>query len=440
MKLLFGYTPTTRLLWLWLVPVALGAMAGFIPPLASFWLPLTMVLCGVSLADGLLRWPRPRLQVQRNVHHSLPVSTWCTVKLLVENQHTRPLRLLIQDRWGATFTLEQEPAALALPPGRGAQVEFRIMPTRRGGYRVDGVDTLVESPLGLWRRRWFLPCQESVKVLPNFRELGRYTLLATHHQLSQMGIRKLSRRGEGKEFHQLREYRVGDTLQQIDWKATARYRRPISKEYQDERDQQVVFILDCGRRMRHVQAGRSQFDHALNATLLLAHVAARQGDAVGIFTFGGSSLWRPPVKQADAVRSLISTMYGLEASSESADYLKATGDLLARQRRRALMVVITNSRSEEHDDLQAMVRQLRRKHLVVVADLREEELEEQLKLRITDLDQALRYQALLQYCEGRRRLIRQLQHSGCFALDVTAEHLPASLVNTYLDIKGRGIL
>ena len=146
-----------------------------------------------------------------------------------------------------------------------------------------------------------------------------------------MGIRKLTKRGEGKEFHQLREYRKGDELQKIDWKATSRYRRLISKEYQDERDQQVVFVLDCGRRMRHMENGKSQLDQTLNSILLLAYVAARQGDGVGLYSFGGTEKWLPPRKQENSVRSLMLGMYDIESSTNASDYLRAAQDLLKLQ-------------------------------------------------------------------------------------------------------------
>lgn len=255
-----------------------------------------------------------------------------------------------------------------------------------------------------------------------------------------MGIKKLIRRGEGNEFHQLREYRQGDELQKIDWKATSRYRRLISKDYQDERDQQIIFVLDCGRRMRHMESGKSLLDQALNSILLLSYVASRQGDGVGLYSFGGTEKWLPPRKQEDSIRELLLGMYDIKSSTNAADYLRATQDLLALQNRRSLMVIITNSRAEDYDDLLKMTGQLRRKHLVVIADLREEILDKSLLDPITSFTSAVRYQALQHYLAKRKNLIRQLQHLGIHSLDVTAEQLPASLVNRYLEIKSSGSL
>ncbi|WP_241086137.1 DUF58 domain-containing protein [Candidatus Vondammii sp. HM_W22] len=176
--------------------------------------------------------------------------------------------------------------------------------------------------------------------------------------------------GKFRTENLVREYRAGDSLRQIDWKATSRYRKLISKEYQDERDQQVVFMLDCGRRMRHAETGRMHLDEALNAMLLLAHAAAERGDAVGFLPFGGSRRWLPPRKGGNLVRQLLYRTYDLESTLSAADYLVAAGELMSLRQRRALVIIITNTRDEESADLITGVQMLKRKHLVVVANLR----------------------------------------------------------------------
>ena len=136
------------------------------------------------------------------------------------------------------------------------------------------------SVLGLWKKNIIQPLKSEVRNYPNFSSVMKYSLLATDQRLNQMGILKKRRRGEGLNFHQLREYRDGDSLRQIDWNATARTHKLISRDYQEERDQQIIFLVDCGRRMLAHDDQLSHFDHTLNAILLLSHVALRQGDAV----------------------------------------------------------------------------------------------------------------------------------------------------------------
>ncbi len=358
----------------------------------------------------------------------------------ITNTQRHTLFLEIHDRCHRDFTVKGLPRVMRLAAGQSATFDYKVFPTKRGHFTFGGVDLFIQSPLHLWQKKWFFPLPDETKVFPNFREIHHYALLATHHHLSRMGIRKLTRRGEGSEFHQLREYRQGESLQNIDWKATSRYRRLIAKDYQEERDQQIVFVLDCGRRMRHVESGKSHLDQALNSILLLAYVAARQGDGVGFYSFGGTQKWLPPQKQGNSVRALLLAMYDVESSADASDYLQATQDLMALQSRRSLIIIITSSRAEDHDDLLKMTGRLRRKHLVVVADLRETILDETLHAPLPGFAEAVRYEALLHYLNERRSLQREMKHAGIHTLDVTAGQLPAAIVNRYLEIKSAGSL
>jgi uncharacterized protein (DUF58 family) len=425
---------------IWLGLTATGCLVSVVPEMAFLWRMLAGLAVGGALLDGLFSLRRPVLTIERTVHHNLPVSAWSRISLKIVNFGGHSLVLQLHDRCDADFQVRHQPCSIILPPKGKVCVNYEVYPTRRGQFTFSGTDAFIGSPLRLWQKKWFLPCLSETKVFPNFRKIRHYALLATHHNLSMMGIKKLTRRGEGNDFHQLREYRQGDSLQKIDWKATSRYRRLIAKEYQDERDQQIIFVLDCGRRMHHAEAGKSHLDQALSSVLLLAHVAARQGDGVGFYSFGGTRKWVPPRKTEDSVRTLLLAMYDVESSTNASDYLLATHDLLALQTRRALMVIITGSRAEDHDDLLRMTSRLRRKHLLVVADLREKILDETMQTPVTDFSQALRYQALQHYLGERDVLLKQLRHHGIHTLDVTAEQLPPALVNSYLEIKSEGSL
>ena len=415
-------------------------LAAFVPSLQPAWKVLSAVVVGAALLDLLLSRKRPALTLNREIRHSIPVAVWSPVTLILENRGSRALQLTVHDHHPAWFDADQLPRPLDLPGNRVARIGYRVRPTHRGDGHFKGADLVCRSPLGFWQRKIFVECPERVQVFPNFRQISRYALLATDHRLSQMGVRRRQRRGEGSDFHQLREYRAGDSLRQIEWKASSRYRRLISKESQDERDQQVVFMLDCGRRMRHAEQGQLHLDQALNAILLLTHVAAQQGDAVGFLSFGGSNRWLPPSKGGDPVKRLLHGTYDLESSTEAADYLVAARELMSVQHRRALVVIVTNTRGEDQDDLTAAVRLLQRRHLVVVANLRESLLDQTMSQPVRDFDGALRFHATGEYLDSRRRSLETLRHQGTVVLDLLASHLPVVLVNNYLTIKASGAL
>jgi len=286
-------------------------------------------------------------------------------------------------------------------------------------------------------------------VYPNFAAISQYALLATENRLSQLGIRKIRRRGEGMDFNQLREYREGDSLRQIDWKATSRLRKLISREYQDEKDQEILFLLDCGRRMLSHDGELSHFDHTLNAMLLVSYVALHQGDAVGFSTFGigdednghgQSRRWVPARKGMATIQSLLNNVYDLHAHAITPDYTQAVTQLLLRQKKRALIIVLTNLRDEDSHDLLNALQLLKRKHLVVLASLKEQALEQVMEKSIDDFSDALLFASTCEYQTQRKKMFENLHARGVNYLDVTPDKLAVNLVNRYLDIKSSGQL
>ena len=433
-------TPTRLSVICWGILVILAVMVTVLSVPVALWIAAAGLFAGWALVDGLFVRKKPEFELSRTVTHSLPVTSWSRIDLLLCNHGESTHKITVCDWIPQDFRYRKMPADLVLPLGQHATLTYRVYPTRRGLFTFPGVDIAVTSPFYLWRKKWFFACAEEVRVFPNFRQISRYILLALSHQLNRMGIREVMYKGRGGEFHQLRDYRQGDELSKIDWKATSRMGRLISRQFQTERDQQIIFLLDCGRRMRHMESGRTFFDQALNAMLLLAHVAIRQGDAAGVFTFGGHDRWIPPMKRDDAIRQLLDHTFDLSATTSAADYIAAAARVMALQKRRAMVIFLTNSRAEDQDDALRGATLLARRHLVVIADLRESVLGKTLEDPIENVDSALRHLALQDYLNQRTALQSNLTSRGIQPLDVTANQLPAALVNRYLDIKNSGRL
>jgi uncharacterized protein (DUF58 family) len=298
----------------------------------------------------------------------------------------------------------------------------------------------VPSPFGFWQIHYRSGEPSAVKVYPDFMAIAAYTILATDNHTSQMGIKKKPRRGSGMEFQQLREYRLGDSMRQLDWKATARRQKLISREYQDERDQQIVLLVDSGRRMRAKDDDLSHFDHSLNAMLLVGYIALRQGDSVSVLSFGETNRWIPPQKGADRVKNLLNGMYDLQAGQCAPDYSAAAEKLSMLQQKRSLVILVTNSRDEDVSELLLAVNLLKRRHLVMIANIREAVLDQLNDKPVSQLDDALGYTGVQHYLSSRRDVQRKMAAAGVYTLDCTAKELAMRVANSYLEIKSAGVL
>jgi len=439
--------PSHRLLALLLSWTLLGLAASLWLRALPYWRWMGWALLVLVALDAVLLLLPKGLRAERSLPPSLALGHWVNVKLTVHGESVLPYRITLMDHAPADFDVRGQGQTHRLP-GRGfLEMGYRLRPSQRGRRAFGPVQIRVASWLGLMLRDFRLPCVTEVKTFPDFAAVARYALLATDNRLSTLGILHRQRRGEGMDFHQLREFRTGDSLRRIDWKATARSRKLISRDYQDERDQQVIFLLDCGRRMRALDAmdaleGMSigHFDQALNAMFLLSFVALKQGDAVGVATFAEDQpRLLAPRKGLEAMQHLFHQLFDLQPSTHATDYLQAAESLRSRLRKRSLVVLLTNLRDEEDETLQPALALLRSKHLVLLANLREAAVDRILERPAPHFEEALLQASALHWKQARDKSLRHIQHTGVPVLDVAPEALPAALVNRYLEMKAGGV-
>jgi uncharacterized protein (DUF58 family) len=432
--------PSPRLLWAIVVLAAGGVAVSIYPDFQLVWSALAGAIGLLALLDAFATFRLPVPALARSVPGSLALGVRSEVRLRVANPTGMRVRLDVHDHHPASFEADGLPRRVELGRGQWTELAYQVRPVARGETRFERAEVRLHSPLGLWLVNRLAGDPSAVRVYPNFRALAKYTLLATDNRLSQIGVLQVRRRGEGMEFHQLREYRQGDAQRAIDWKATSRTQRLIAREYEEEKDQRVLLVIDCGRRMASKDDELSHFDHALNAALLLAHVALRQGDAVGMMTMAGVNRYIEPRKSVAAVHAILNRVYDIEPTLAMPDYEAAARDVMKNLRRRSLVILLTNLRDEDDETLLPALKLLRTRHLVVLASLREAIISRALCARVDSFDRAVTHAAAAEYLAGRERAFRRIGAAGAVCLDVEPERLAISLVNRYLELKREGRL
>lgn len=433
--------PARRSFYLLAFTLLPALLVSIYPGLTQVWYAYMAATALLLVFDAILTRRKLMLQIGRQLPESLSLGVKANIKLTTHNKGHRALDIQLYDHAPDSFSIRGMPVTVHLRPGEHVDTVYRARPLQRGLMQFSTVQARVLSPLGLWWRDHRLAIRSEVRVYPNFAAIAQYALLATDNHLSHLGIMKRRRRGEGQDFHQLREYRVGDSLRQIDWKATARMRKPVAREYQDERDQEIIFLLDCSHRMQAKDDDLSHFDHTLNAILLLSHVALKQGDAVGLGTFGGTEQrWLPPRKGQRSLNQMLNALYDLQAGHLAPDFSQAATELLVRQKKRALIIVLSNLRDEDTDELLPALHLLRKRHLLLFASMRELALDQQLEAPVDNLEDALQYAATEQYLALRAQTLEKIRANGVLSIDVPPAQLSTGLINSYLDIKRSGAL
>lgn len=440
--------PSTRLLRLTLLLVALAVL----PLLAHWWWPQQQNSAELLWLAGLALW---LLLIASDIARVLFIPNVNAKRLLpaafsVQREHTIRLQFVSAELPPLAELADHHPAddnncgfPVLLQPSSNTitEYQYRYRPAQRGQALFGDIELWLPGPLGMIYQRRRIAAAATVPVYPDFSMLHSNTILAQQdHQLDQ-AQRPQQRRGEGMEFNQLRKYRSGDTLRQIDWKASARRRTLISREYQEEQNQHIIVLLDGGARLAMPANGLTGFDHALNACLLLAWNAIKQGDRPGVMLFSNEQdCWLPPKRGQQGLHCLLNGLYTVQPSQRTSDYSQVARTLLTRWHKHALVVLISHLQTDDDAELIKTVKLLSNKHLLLIADI---QLPSQARLKhsaINSLDDAFTVAADAAWQEERQALHTRLRHAGAMLIEATPEQLPARLNQSYLALKRSGKL
>ncbi|GAB2189021.1 DUF58 domain-containing protein [Sessilibacter sp. MAH1] len=408
--------------------------------LSSVWVVAGIFIVIVAFVDYFSVGKIRRLGIRQQIPSSLALGNNTKCSLKITNTLARDIDITAAFAPNTKIKFEGFPLQFLLKKGTFNLINYHIKPVDRGNTTIAAPVFRIKSRNGLWDYKTSLGNDTDVKIYPNFSPIAQLSNMGVERQIQQLGIHLSQRRGEGMEFKQLREFVEGDSLRQIDWKATSKARRPISREYQDEKNQEIFFLLDCGRRLRHKDDELSHFDYALNAILLTAYIAIRQGDSAGFFSFAGDNRYLSPVKGVNGVNTLLNNLYDIQSTLENTDFLKLAEDFTVRHKRRSLVVLVSNIREEDHDDLIKATRLLSKKHIVLVASLKEASLEHQLQEPVVNFDSSIAFAATHKYLHERSLVIKKLRSAGVFVIDTLPEFLHVRLVSEYFRLKRSHLL
>ncbi len=319
------------------------------------------------------------------------------------------------------------------------EVSYALTPHRRGDYRFGDVWLRVESPLGLATLTGTCPLNEPVKVFPNIRGVRALGTLARMRDLHTVGIKRVKREGGGLEFSKLRDYVQGDSYRDINWKATARRRRPITQVYEAERSQSVILCIDASRMMAARMDHLSKLDHAINAALLLAWTALAADDRVGLLVFSDTvRTFLPPARGPAHYQRILNALYGIEPELCHVDYSAAITYLLAHVRRRSLVVLFTDLQDEAHSrPLVDYTRLLMPRHLPLCVTLSDTALSD-LRAHVPTTRDALFERAVATELLREREILKgELLRLGAHVIDRTPDALSIDTINAYVDLKRR---
>jgi uncharacterized protein (DUF58 family) len=394
------------------------------------------------LAD-LSQLPNPsQLTVRRAWRSAVALSIPSDIDLTLINSSDITIRATMVD--AVPVQLRHEPPTLAVETAARSEATamYRICPMRRGDVKLGDCYVRYQSVLRIAERWVRASIPQTVRIYPNLEDAKRHSISLLRSRQIDVEKRRIRVRGIGREFETLREYRQGDEYRDICWTAAARRGKLVTRVYQIERSQTIWIVIDSGRLMRARVGGLSKLDHAVNSALILAQVAMYSGDRVGLVAYGRAIRQQLPAAKGSAhLREFIEQLALVREEVSEADHLYMAGRLLRDQKRRSLIVWLTDlaetTMTPEVIEAAAMMMP---KHLVLFVVIGQPDLRELAAKRPRSETEMYQVAAAQEMVHRRELLLARLRERGALALEVNSGGISTALVNSYLQIKERNQL
>lgn len=433
--------PTRRLWWLLALGIPIAGIASQLS-IPFYAIAYDLFLLAVAWGTTRLAPSAADLVIQRKFDPVLSAHTENTILLSIKNEGSNRFQALVRDEPPATFTASNQEFRIDLLPGAVTDLCYQVTPPERGSESFRATFLRIECPLGLALRQVEVDTSEDVRIYPNVLALKEFDLLNQRGRMREAGIRVARMRGLGTEFESLRDYAEGDDYRKIDWKASARKGHLVTRQYEQERNQPVILMIDVGRLMLAELNGVRKLDHVLDAVLMLTHAAAQAGDLIGALVFSDVvKRYIPPRKGRSQIAVIIEAIHDLIAEPFESDLFAASAYLSSRWKRRALIILFTDFEEEDRArEISAAFGPLSRRHLGLLVRVEDPALDSMLAKPIQTMRDMYEKTAASMLLADRRVASRVVSAAGIHSLEAEPQDLAAKLVTYYFKVKERALL
>jgi uncharacterized protein (DUF58 family) len=403
------------------------------------WDVLVLVAWGVDLANLPAR---QTLSISRRWDSAPALSVEFKIELVLENSSRATVFAQLTDNIPPQLRSEAPVLELKCPARSEATASYRVTPVTRGDIEVGSVYIRYQSPMRLAERWAVAPVAQTICVYPNLEEARQHSVYLIRSRQIEMEKRHMHIRGAGREFESLREYQPGDEFRDLCWTAAARRGKLVTRLFQIERSQTIWLVIDAGRLMRARVAGLSKLDFSVNAALSLAQVALGTGDRVGLLAYGRQVQKRMlPYRSATHLRQLIQQLARIHEEPLEGDHLHAVNTLLSTQKRRSLIVWLTDfPETAMTPEVIDAATEAASRHLVLFVVIGQPDLSVLAASEPNSITAMYRTTAAQETLHRREILLGNLRRRGVLTVEVSSAEASVRVVNSYLEVKQRNLL
>jgi len=397
----------------------------------------------IAWAIDLRRLPKAdQLAVERKWTAPASLRNETRIDLQVTNNSSLPLHCSLLDDVPVGLRSAPPELNLTVPPRNMAGTSYTVRPLQRGDIEVGSVYLRYQSSARFAERWAKADLAQQVRIYPDIEEAKRHNLYLTRARQIELEKRLVRQRGTGREFESLRDYQQGDDFRDICWSATARRGKHVTKLYEVERSQAVWIVVDAGRLLRTRVGELSKLDLSVNAALTLSQLALYSGDKVGVLVYGRKSQSRVSLGRGlPHMRAILEMLAVARDEASEADHLRAASILLQSQKRRSLIVWITDlAETSMTPEVIESASQMLSRHVLLFVVIAQTDLQAMANRNPTNATEMYETIAAQEMINRREVLLARIHNRGALALEVSPHRLTPTLVNQYLEIKERNLI
>lgn len=443
MKKLKSISPTIRFFRLLAAIAALFAISFaiewlFVP--AQVILALTLAF---GVADYILLVTQPmRIPVVRTGPRILSLGNVQTFNLSILNGTNLSFKAEVIDELPYQLQKRDLSFEAILPAGKKIQLSYQIRAVKRGLYNFGKVNLILRTSIGLMQIHIQRSHEESVSVYPSILDMKELEMSAFNTLVSSGGIRKIRRIGHSYAFEQIKEYVTGDEFRSINWKATGRRGKLMVNQYEDERSQQIICVLDQSRAMQLPFKGLSLLDYSVNASLAISNIALRKHDKAGLINFSSKYVsFISPERSRTQMKKLLENLYTLKESELEPNFELLYSRIRSGLNQRSLLFLFTNFESMYAlERAIPLLRRINKSHLLVITFFENEEIANLAEESAKSLEGIYVQTIARKSISGKLQMLQTLRQHGIQSIYTRPEDLSVQVTNKYLELKSRGLI
>ncbi len=404
---------------------------------------LLYVLIALVLVDVLVLFFRKQeIVVTRKLNDTLSLGDENKVELTISSSYTIPLDVEVIDELPYQLQRRDSSFRFSLNPEGKRTLYYTIKPTERGLYSFGNVNVYVSSVLGLVERRYVVDVNQEIGVYPSVLQMRKHEFQVFTKSSQNQGVKKMRRLGNTNEFEQIKDYVKGDNYRHINWKATSRRNKLMVNQYQDEKSQQVYYVIDKSRSMKMPFDGLTLLDQAINSALVMSNIALKKGDKAGLITFSdkiGAQV--KASRNATHLKKVMEVLY-----NQKTDFLEANYELLYQSikrtvRGRSLLIMYLNFESFYSLTIaMPILRRLNKSYLVVVVFFENTEISKASEIESETVSDIYLQTFAQKFNNDKKRMVQELRKYGIQSILTKPEELSVNTINKYLELKSRGMI